>query len=103
MKVIVKACSGIWEKTIGLIGKKRCQIPLLLMSCNRIHTYFMRFSVDVVYLSQDYVILAVEESIDPWKLGMLVDGCNHVLEMEAGTSKDYQVGKKLEFDFMNKK
>lgn len=40
---------------------------LLLTPCSSIHTCFMRFPIDVVYLSRDYKVLDIE-TIAPWRL-----------------------------------
>lgn len=57
---------------------------MLLTPCRSIHMCFMHMSLDIVYLAQDYTVLAVEPELRPWRVGRLVRGCRHVLELPAG-------------------
>ncbi len=56
---------------------------LLLVDCPQVHTCFMRFPIDVLYLGSDMRGIEVE-TLTPWRLGGRVEGARHVLEMPAG-------------------
>ena len=77
----------------GLMLKKR--LPngggLLLSPCSSVHMCFMRMALDIVYLSRDYKVLHVERNLKPWRLGAMVKGCRHVLELKAGTAEKYNI------------
>lgn len=79
----IETADTFFGRFLGLMFRK--SLPrgsgLLLRDCARIHTCFMRFAIDVVYLSRDFAVLAVETALPPWRVGRLVKGARHVLEM----------------------
>ncbi len=69
----------------GLMGKSflEARQGLVLIDCAQVHTCFMRFPIDVLYLGPDLEGIEVE-TLAPWRLGKRVKGARHVLEMSAG-------------------
>lgn len=68
---------------------------LLLKKCGSIHTNFMRFPIDVIYLSEDNAVLYAETVI-PWRLGKHVKGAKHTLELPTGYLGRFETGEVLE-------
>jgi uncharacterized membrane protein (UPF0127 family) len=70
----------------GLIGRR--SLPhgsaLMIPRCNQVHTFCMRFPIDVLFLNADNVILAVE-SLRSWKISKRHPGASKVIELPAGT------------------
>ncbi len=83
---------------IGLMNRKTLKMNegLLLTDCSSIHCFFMKITIDVVYLSKDMKVL-YKETIKPWKLGKIVKGCKHILELAEGASKDISIGDNIVF------
>lgn len=81
----------------GLMMKKKLYpfTGLFLKNCSCIHTCFMRFPIDVIYLDQEYKVLD-SETIEPWKRGKMIKGAKHVLEVSVGEKKYYPIGTTLE-------
>jgi uncharacterized protein len=71
----------------GLLG--RADLPagegILLRPASSVHTFFMRFPIDVVFLDRDGVVLDVEPDVAPWRLAGR-RGANAVVELAAGES-----------------
>lgn len=67
---------------------------LLLQNCSSIHCCFMRFSIDVVYLSEEMDVVKIE-TVKPWRIGSFVPGAAHVLEMEEGAGSDLRIGNRI--------
>lgn len=82
---------------MGLMFKKHLDDAsgLLIQKCSSIHTCFMRFTIDVIYLDKDYTVLFAE-TVAPWKIGKIVKHTKHVLELPQGKKEAYHVGVKLE-------
>jgi uncharacterized membrane protein (UPF0127 family) len=57
---------------------------LVLAPCAAIHTFFMRFDIDVAYVSRDGRVLKVRQVLRPWRLSAAL-GAHAVIEMPAGT------------------
>lgn len=57
---------------------------LLLTPCRSVHTCFMRFPLDVVFLDADFRVVAVVLHLAPWRFtGHNPQAC-HALELSAG-------------------
>ena len=69
----------------GLLG--RSDLPagegVLLRPASSIHTHFMRFAIDAVFLDRDLRVLEVRPALRPWRMARK-RGANAVLELCAG-------------------
>lgn len=79
------------QRAKGLIGAK--DLPpgegMLILACNAIHTFFMRFPIDATFLDKDDRVVKVVRNIRPWRL--FVWGgwrARKVLETRALSSDD---------------
>lgn len=87
------------SRFIGLMNRKSLDNKegLLLTKCNFIHCFFMRFPIDVLYLSEDMIVIYIE-TIQPWKIGKRVREAFYVLELAIGASHGVFIGDKLLFE-----
>ncbi|MEV5599148.1 DUF192 domain-containing protein [Streptomyces sp. NPDC052496] len=67
----------------GLLGRDGIDGALLLTPASGVHTFRMRFPLDVAYLTRDLTVLAVR-TMRPGRLGRPRLRARHVLEAEAG-------------------
>ena len=69
----------------GLLGC--AELPagegVLLRPAGSIHTHFMRFSIDAVFLDRELRVLDVRSAMSPWRTAR-VRGAKAVLELRAG-------------------
>ncbi len=69
----------------GLRGRK--ELPsgegILLRPAGSVHTFFMRFPIDVVFLDRDLRVVSVAEDVPPWKVRG-ARGAKAVLELATG-------------------
>lgn len=56
---------------------------LLLDNCSAMHTFFMRFPIDVIFLDKDENIIKIHHSLRPWRLCFCA-GAYYVIELPAG-------------------
>jgi CBS domain-containing protein len=61
-----------------------------------VHTFFMRYAIDVVFVDADQVVLRVVPNLRPWKWATC-RGARDVVELRAGESEraDVAVGQRL--------
>lgn len=96
----VQVASSPWSRFWGLMGRR--ELPpghgLLIKPCSSIHMFFMRFPIDVVFLTRDNVVVKVVRDIKPWRMAMGGGGKN-ALELPAGTAAAAGIsdGDQLEF------
>jgi len=74
------------KRLIGLQGRCRLEETegLLLTPCKAIHTMFMRFPIDVVFLNESGRVIKLVENRRPYRLGPVVREAHSVLELPAG-------------------
>ncbi len=80
---------GFLSRLVGL-QFRRCldaEDGLLLVPCRSVHTCFMRFAIDVVWLAHGGRVLAVRRGVRPWRVALAPKGTHAVLETPAGTSE----------------
>jgi uncharacterized membrane protein (UPF0127 family) len=89
----------MWPRMRGLLGKPGLDSGegLLIRPAPSIHTFFMRFPIDVVFLSRQGEVLKVAERVPPWR----ARSCRHsyaVLELAAGEAgrRGIAVGDRLD-------
>lgn len=57
---------------------------LLLEPCPQVHTCFMRFAIDVVFLDKDNVVVGIVENMPPWRISPLFSKARRTLELAGG-------------------
>ncbi|MCI0383859.1 DUF192 domain-containing protein [Streptomyces sp. CNQ085] len=67
----------------GLLGRDGIDGAILLTPASSVHTFGMRFAIDVAYLDRRLNVLAVR-TMRPGRLGLPRPRARHVLEAEAG-------------------
>jgi uncharacterized membrane protein (UPF0127 family) len=65
------------EKIIGAEG-------LLIDPCRSIHTFFMRYSLDIIFLNSEYRIIKIIRDMKPWRMTWIYFRANKTLELPAG-------------------
>jgi hypothetical protein len=53
-----------------------------------VHTFAMRFPIDVVYLDQERLVIHMEEELKPWRMAAIRIRATSVLELPIGTIRD---------------
>ncbi|HUT43415.1 MAG TPA: DUF192 domain-containing protein [Desulfobacterales bacterium] len=104
-KRISKAVT-FFQRTRGLLGRKEIQKGegLYIPACRSIHTFFMRFPIDVVFIDNNNRITRVVPSLLPFRIAFGPRKTAGVLELSAGTLKDNRciAGDKISFIPMRK-
>jgi hypothetical protein len=69
----------------------------LISPCNSIHTFFMLYNLDVLFLDKNFNVVSVVYDLSPWRMTWIYFKATQVLEMKAGTmKKNIKKGEKLE-------
>ncbi|MCA9846596.1 MAG: DUF192 domain-containing protein [Dehalococcoidia bacterium] len=91
-----------WLRARGLLARP-CPRPgegMLFPGCTSIHTAFMGYAIDVVFLDRASVITKVSRDVRPWRFSAAARGTRHVLELASGEADrlGLTVGTRLAFD-----
>lgn len=92
----VRIADNFFKRFIGLMGKKglRNGAGLLLLKSPSIHCFFMKITIDAIYLSKDMKVLGIE-TLKPWSIGRHFRGTAHVLELKEGAASKVNVGDRI--------
>ena len=82
---VVEAAFERTARNRGLLGRDRLAQghALVLAPCNSIHTFFMRFAIDVAFVDRDGQVLRIKASVRPWRLAVTLRAFA-VVELAAG-------------------
>ena len=58
---------------------------LWIVPCESVHTLFMKFAIDLVYLDKNKKVRKVRNAVPPWQLSACLSA-HSVLELPAGTA-----------------
>ena len=92
----LRIADGFWSRFAGLQFDRSLppDAGLLLVPCNSVHTCFLRFAIDVIFLDGKGSVLAVRRNLRPWWAAWGPRGSHAVLELSGG-SAELQVGERL--------
>ncbi|MCA9772687.1 MAG: DUF192 domain-containing protein [Myxococcales bacterium] len=94
--------AGFVDRFLGLMGRR--ELPageaLVIVPCNSIHMFFMRFALDVVFTTDDGKVLALYPGIKPWRVTKVIRRATHAIETPVGTiaASDTEVGDQFAFE-----
>lgn len=70
----------------GLIGRKMAKNEgFWLTPCSGVHTWFMSYPIDILYLDEGLQVLRCDRQVPPWRLLRPVKGARQVIELPAGS------------------
>lgn len=74
------------DRLCGLIPRKTLdqQEGLWLDPCSMIHTCFMSFPIDAVFIGANFKVVKVCTALKPWRFSPWVCGAKGVLELASG-------------------
>ena len=83
----VKTANDFFARLKGLMFSR--DLPdcdgLLITSCNSIHTFFMNYSLDIIFLDRNLKVIKILRNFKPWKMSWIYFRASQVLEMKAGS------------------
>jgi uncharacterized membrane protein (UPF0127 family) len=88
MDIEVVHARGLFARMRGLIGT-RAWPPyraLVIRPCNAVHTCFMRYPIDVVFVDRRGQVLKIVAALKPWR-GAFAIRAAAVLELAAGEAE----------------
>lgn len=89
----LRVADNFWSRFWGLMGRRA--LPeghgLLLRPSFSIHTAFMRFAIDVVFLDRENRVVKVVPELKPFRVTVGLGGAHSALELPAGTAARVQV------------
>ena len=93
--------NGWFTRLRGLIGRRALGSGegMVIEPCSSIHTFFMAFPIDVLFVDKDQRVIKAAPAVPAWRVGPIAAGARYVVEVPAGTlaASGTAVGDELEW------
>lgn len=95
----VKVADSFLTRLVGLLRSKGLNDDegMLISPCNQVHTFGMRFDIDVIFLSKERRVLEIIHTMRPGKMSKYIKKAQSALELRAGTAEKHGV---KQFDYL---
>jgi uncharacterized membrane protein (UPF0127 family) len=82
----VRVANTVVSRFIGLLARKELAHDegLLLVRGGTVHTFGMRFAIDLVFLDREMRVEAFSRDVRPWRISLAPPRTAFVLELPAG-------------------
>lgn len=91
----VEVAQTLEARAKGLLGRKTLPDDhcLWIIPCPSIHTFFMQFAIDVIFVDTQLKVTAVKKNIPKWRLAWGGFKANSCFEFKAHSLTDHQIEK----------
>ena len=91
--ITVLIADNFFARFKGLMLKKSLNEidALCIEPCNSIHTFFMRFDIDVIFIDKNGVIIKIVNAMKPSRVTPIVRRSVQVIETQGGFCKKKQI------------
>ena len=82
----VKIAENFFTRSVGLLSRKSLSQDegLVIRPCCSIHTLFMKFPIDVLFINRKNEIIALYENVKPYRILPIHPTSYYVVELCAG-------------------
>lgn len=78
-----------WSRFRGLMATPSSNFRpgqgLWITPCHGVHTFAMRFPIDVIYLDRESTVVHLQQELKPWRMAAVRIRAASVLELPVGT------------------
>ena len=85
----VEIATSSAQRSKGLLGRSALGTGegLWIVPCESVHTFAMRFAIDLIYLDKQQKVRKICSSVRPWRISACLTA-HSVLELAAGVVRD---------------
>jgi uncharacterized membrane protein (UPF0127 family) len=99
--VAIEVAATAVQRVKGLLGRECLEDGqgLLFKNCSSLHTFFMQFPIDILYVDRQGKVLKAAQGVRPFKLVAAPFKAHYALELPVGAIRDSttKVGDHLDF------
>lgn len=83
----IRRADTFWQRATGLLTRRKLTRGegLWLIPCNGVHTFFLRFSIDLLILNRDLQVVRAFHNVPPFRICWPVRGGYSTVELATGT------------------
>jgi len=94
--------STFFSRLKGLLGKSKLEKDegLCLRPCRSVHTFLMRFPIDIIYVNRENKVLKIIENLGANRISPYLKEAYFIIELNAFgcRKKNIEIGDKLSFN-----
>ena len=66
----LEVAETVWQRCRGLLGREKLEEnqAMMIKYTNNIHTFFMKFSIDCIFINRKFEIIKIKKSVSPFRL-----------------------------------
>ena len=85
----IKTADSFLRKLFGLVFSAQLKENegLLIDNCSSIHTFWMRYPIDILFLDSDNRVIRFFEDLKPFRVTPFIRGAVKTVELKSGTVK----------------
>lgn len=95
----LEVAESLVKRGTGLLGRKGLDVgqALWIKPCNNIHTFFMKFAIDCIFVDRNLEIKKIVKTVKPFRMVGPYWKAHSVIETKAGFAeeKNLQIGDQL--------
>lgn len=82
----IKVAENFFTRSIGLLSRKSIfeNEGLIIKPCCSIHTFFMKFAIDVLFINKQNEVIALYENVKPYRILPIHLNSSYIVELAAG-------------------
>ena len=88
----VRLADNPWTRLVGLLGKKSLPLgeALMIRPCSSVHTFFMRFRMDAIFVDRENHVLRVKHDMGPFQVAG-ASRSRFVIEFMGGSLQAFDI------------
>ena len=96
----IRACGGLFSRLRGLLWSKRLRVKeaCWLKRCRAVHTFGMRYAIDVCFLDKKNKVIGLAKNLRPNRFSPIFFKAHSALEFIAGSLENCRLGDELKFE-----
>lgn len=82
----LEIADSFFSRAKGLLGTQALPTEqgLWIYHCNSIHTFFMKYAIDCVFVNKNMVVKKIYLNVKPWRMTWPAWGSDSVIEVAGG-------------------
>lgn len=86
-KIRITHANTFLSRARGLLGRRLgANEGLIITPCSAVHSFGMRYPIDVVFLDRNHIVKKIVTNFRPWRVASCF-GSRSVLELPVGTAQ----------------
>ena len=91
----LKKALHFFSRAKGLLGTRELapSSGLFISNCNSVHTFFMKYAIDCVFVDKNLKVKGVKQNLAPHRATFPIWGASAVIELSAGSIAKFGIKK----------